>query len=181
MSESNAQFWLGEFDKLISKRIPRNCSADAYVFCDAGQLRLGVAVIEFSTTATFTSTPEWLDAILGQEDSLENVDGVGLFETEMYVSEMHGGHGGGKTSSFKRCLFLKNIGDTEIANCLITAIDTRPSPLCYLHLLHGGGAIGDLAVDATAFGCRDWDFACVIAGVWPRDHDGTEDAHSAVQ
>ncbi|KAH8727340.1 hypothetical protein GQ44DRAFT_703995 [Phaeosphaeriaceae sp. PMI808] len=31
----------------------------------------------------------------------------------------------------------------------------------------------DVAADTTAFGCRDWDFACVITGVWPRDQDGS--------
>lgn len=43
------------------------------------------------------------------------------------------------------------------------------------------GAVGDVAADATAFGCRDWDFACVITGVWPRDQDGTKAAQSAVR
>jgi hypothetical protein len=35
---------------------------------------------------------------LGPEDNFKAVDGVGLFETEMYMFGMHGGHGGGKTS-----------------------------------------------------------------------------------
>lgn len=93
---------------------------------------------------------------------------------------MHGGHGGGKTSSFKRCLFLKNIGESDVANTLVAAVENRPTPLCYLHLLQGGGAAGDVAANATAFGCRDWDFACVITGVWPRDQDGTEAARITV-
>ena len=109
------------------------------------------------------------------------MDGVGLFETEMYMSGMHGGHGGGKTSSFKRCLFLKRIGAVSVADRLVAAIETRPSPLCYLHLLQGSGGVSDVAADATAFGCRDWDFACVVTGVWPRDQDGTEAARSAVR
>jgi adenine phosphoribosyltransferase len=109
------------------------------------------------------------------------VDGVGLFEAEMYMSGMHGGHGGSRTSSFKRCLFLKDIGAQEVTNSLVTAIKTRPSPLCYLHLLQGGGAVGDVAADATAFGCRDWDFACVVTGAWSRHQDGTEVARAAVR
>lgn len=119
--------------------------------------------------------------ILGPEDNVKLVDGVGLFETEMYMSGMHGGHGGGKTSSFKRCVFVKNIGEAKVANMLVAAMENRPSPLCYIHLLQGGGAVGDVAADATAFGCRDWDFACVITGVWPRDQDGTEAARSAMR
>lgn len=43
-----------------------------------------------------------------------------------------------------------------------------------MHLLQGGGAVHDIPADATAFGCRDWDFACVITGIWARDQDGTE-------
>src|SRR2546421_5585219 len=140
-------------------------------------------MFESSTTRlTFaTRTPTPVGAIWGAEDDFKAVDGVGLFETEMYVSKMHGGHGGGKTSSFKRCLFLKRIEAVNVADRLVAAVETRPSPLCYLHLLQGGGAVGDVAADATAFGCRDWDFACVITGVWPRDQDGTEAARSAVR
>ncbi len=93
------------------------------------------------------------------------MDGVSLFETEMYVSRMHGGHAGGKTSSFKRCLFLKRPGEANVANRLIAALETRPSPLCYLHLLQGGGAVGDVTADATAFSYRDWDFTYVITGI----------------
>jgi adenine phosphoribosyltransferase len=173
---------LSEFD-LVATKLHRNCSADAYLYWDAGQVHLGVTMIETSTatpaSATPTTTP--IGAIWGLEDNLKSVDGVDLFETEMYMSGMHGGHGGGKTSAFKRCIFLKRIGEENVANRLVAAIETRPSPLCYLHLLHGGGAVGDVEADATAFGCRDWDFACVITGVWPRNQDGTEFARSAVR
>ncbi|KAK3171718.1 hypothetical protein OEA41_003802 [Lepraria neglecta] len=157
-----ARLRLSDFDKLVARKLHWNCSADAYLYWDAGQLHLGV---QFG----------------GLEDDFKAVDGVSLFETEMYVSGMHGGHGGGKTSSFKRCLFLKRIGEANVADRLVAAVETRPSPLCYLHLLQGGGAVGEVAADATACGCRDWDFACVITGVWPRDQDGTEAAQSAVR
>ena len=178
-----ARLRLSDFDKLVARKLPWNCSADAYLYWDAGQLHLGVTMFESSTTRlTFAApTPTPVGAIWGLEDDFKVVDGVSLFETEMYVSGMHGGHGGGKTSSFKRCLFLKRIGEANVADRLVAAVETRPSPLCYLHLLQGGGAVGDVAADATAFGCRDWDFACVITGVWPRDQDGTEAARSAVQ
>ena len=178
-----ARLRLSDFDKLVARKLPRNCSADAYLYWDAGQLHLGVTMFESSTARlTFaTRTPTPVGAIWGPEDDFKAVDGVGLFETEMYVSGMHGGHGGGKTSSFKRCLFLKRIGAVNVADRLVAAVETRPSPLCYLHLLQGGGAVGDVAADATAFGCREWDCACVITGVWPRDQDGTEAARSAVR
>lgn len=122
-----------------------------------------------------------MEEFWGPEDNSKAVDAVGLFETEMYRSAMHGGHGGGKTSAFKRCLFLKRIGEAKVADSLVAAVKTRPSPLCYLHLLQGCGAVSDVATDATAFGCRNWDFACVITGVWPRDQDGTEAARAVMQ
>ncbi|KAF2187516.1 hypothetical protein K469DRAFT_629357 [Zopfia rhizophila CBS 207.26] len=180
--DREARLRLSDFDKLIARKLPRNCSADAYLYWDAGQLHLGMTIFESSTTrpTSATFTPTSVDVIFGPEEDLKAVDGVGLFETEMYVSGMHGGHGGGKTSSFKRCLFLKGIGEANVADRLVAAVEARPSPLCYLHLLQGGGAVSDVAAEATAFGCRDWDFACVITGVWPRDQDGTEAARSAV-
>ncbi|SLM37871.1 phosphoribosyl transferase domain protein [Lasallia pustulata] len=177
-----ARLRLSDFDKLVARKLPRNCSADAYLYWDAGQLHLGVTMFESSTTRLNFATPKPtpVGAIWGPEDDFKAVDGVGLFETEMYLSGMHGGHGSGKTSSFKRCLFLKGIGEANVADRLVAAVETRPSPLCYLHLLQGGGAVRDVVANATAFGCRDWDFACVITGVWPRDQDGTEAARSAV-
>jgi adenine phosphoribosyltransferase len=174
-----AQLRLSDFDKFVASKLPRNFSADAYLYWENNQLRLGVTMFESSRSGLTFGTPKPIGTILGPEDNLKTVDSVGLFDTEMYMSGMHGGHGGGKTSSFKRCLFLKRIGD--VANILVAAVETRPSPLCYLHLLQGGGAVGDVAADATAFGCRDWDFACVVTGVWARDQDGSEAARAAVQ
>jgi len=106
-------------------------------------------------TPTLTPAPTPIGTVLGPEDNFKAVDSVGLFDTEMYMFGLHGGHGGGKTSSFKRCLFLKRIGAVSVADILVAAVETRPSPLCYLHLLQGGGAVSDVAADATAFGCRD--------------------------
>ena len=180
-----ARLRLSDFDELVARKLPQNCSADAYLYWDTDQMYLGVTMFESLTNGltfeTSTPMPTLVGTILGQEDNFKIVDGVGLFETEMYMSGMHGGHGGGKTSSFKRCLFLKLIGAVNVADILVAAVETRPSPFCYLHLLQGGGAVGDVAADATAFGCRDWEFACVVTGVWPRDQDGTEAAQAAVR
>ncbi|KAL6411865.1 adenine phosphoribosyltransferase [Ilyonectria robusta] len=179
-----ARLKLSYFEKSVAGKLPRNCSADAYLYWDRGQLHLGVTMLEASTTGLAgapTPPPTPISAFLGPEDSFKTVDGVGLFDTEMYMSQMHGGHGSGRTSSFKRCVFLKDIGAVIVADKLIAAVETRPSSLCYLHILHGGGAVSDAAAADTAFGCRDWDFACVVTGVWPRDQDETEPARSAVR
>lgn len=159
----------------VARMLPRHCSADVYLYCEDDQLRLGVTEFYSSaaplTSTTSTPTPTWISEIFGRVESHRIVDSVGLFDTEMYMSGMHGGHGGGKTSSFKRCFFLKDIGSAHVAGILVAAVKNRPSPLCYLHLLQGGGAVGDVGAEATAFGCRDWDFACVVTGVWPRERD----------
>jgi adenine phosphoribosyltransferase/phosphomevalonate kinase len=179
-----AQHKLSNFDTEVASKLSRDCSADAYLYWEGGQLHLGVTMVRSTATTISVQCPlsTTICSVLGaEEDGVEFVDGVGLFETEMYVSRMHGGHGGGKTSSFKRCLFLRNIGERKVAERLVAAVEGRPSPLCYLHLLQGGAAISDLAADASAFGCREWDFACVITGVWPRDRDGTEVARAAVE
>nr|CEG04684.1 unnamed protein product [Fusarium clavum] len=179
-NDTEARLKLRQFDQ-CSRTLPRHCSADAYLYSDTAQMHLGVTSFESATTQLPSPSSTLLRTALGPEDSLETVDSVGLFETEMYMSRMHGGHGGGKTSSFKRCLFLKQIGATNITNILVAAIKTRPSPLCYIHLLQGGGAVSDVGVDATAFGCRVWDFACVITAVWPYGQGGTELALGAVR
>jgi adenine phosphoribosyltransferase len=176
-----ARLKLSDFDELVASKLARNFSADAYLYWDNDQLLLGVTMFESSRSSLGFEMPKLVTTILGPENNLKVVDSVGLFDTEMYMSKMHGGHGGGKTSSFKRCLFLKSIGAVAIADILVTAIRTRPSQLCYIHLLQGGGAVGDGAADATAFGCRDWDFACVVTGVWPRDQYGTEVGRAAVR
>ncbi|KAH6613026.1 phosphoribosyl transferase domain protein [Boeremia exigua] len=184
-SRIEAQHKLSSLDTEVASKLSRDCSADVYLYWDDDRLHLGVTMIVFTTTmptAAKCSFSAAISSVLGaEESSVKSVDGVGLFDTEMYVSKMHGGHGGGKTSSFKRCLFLKGIGDWKVAERLVAAVEGRPSALCYLHLLQGGGATSDIAANANAFGCRDWDFACVITGVWPRDQDGTEVARAAVK
>lgn len=175
-----ARSMLNTFEE-SAKKLSLNYSADAYLYSDKGKMHLGVAMFECSTTGLTVETPTPTHTTFGPEHSFKAVDGVGLYDTEMYICGMHGGHGSGKTSSFKRCVFLKDIGVERVSDTLVTAIETCPSQLCYLHLLQGGGAVGDVPVDATAFGCRDWDFACVVTGVWPRDQDETEAARAAEQ
>lgn len=175
-----AESKLQEFDQLANK-LPRYCSADAYLYWEQNKLHLGASLCESSTTGFTCESLPLARAIFGHEGSAQIVDGIGMFDTEMYMFGMHGGHAGGKTSAFKRCLFLKNIGADGIVDLLYTAVEDRPSPNCYLHLLQGGGAIGDVAAGDTAFGCRDWDLACVITGVWRRNEDNTASARAAVE
>ncbi|UPK94250.1 hypothetical protein LCI18_005185 [Fusarium solani-melongenae] len=172
----DTQFHLDSLN-VAAKGLPRECSVDGYLFYEGNELRLGVTTFE---TEQVPRTPVF-GALFGPEIDSKLMNGVELFDNEMYMSKMHGGHGGGKTSSFKRCIFLKSVGDVKTADILVDAVKNHPSPLCYLHLLHGGEAVSDVAETATAFGCRDWTFACVVTAIWPRDQDGTEAARAAVQ
>ncbi|KAL4883397.1 hypothetical protein BJY04DRAFT_206357 [Aspergillus karnatakaensis] len=159
---------LNDFQNMIARKLPCNASADAYLYHEHGRLHLGVTVIECYTKDYVQSdvTLSAERAFLGQNEHRCLTDSVGLFEAGMYMSGMHGEHGGGKSSSFKRCL-------------LVAAVENRPSPFCYLHLLHGGGAVSKVLPEETAFGCRDWEYACVITGVWSRDQDSCEIARDA--
>lgn len=180
---------LSDFDKLVARKLSRNCSADAYLYWHANQLHLGVIMFESFTTrrafatSTFTPTftPTPVGAIWEPGDDFKIVDDVDLFEADMYVFGMHGEHDDDKIFSFKRCLFLKGIEEANVVDRLIAAVETRLSPLCYLHLLQGGEAIDDVAIDVTAFNCQDWNFVCVIIDVWTRDRDDIEVARSAMR
>ncbi|KAH1973046.1 hypothetical protein KXV92_004863 [Aspergillus fumigatus] len=177
----DAQLQLGNFDQSLASRLPANCCADAYLYWEDGRTHLGVTLFECFTPADGLEPLSRLSLPMGSEHSSKTMDGVEVFDADMYMSGMHGGHSGSKTSSFKRCLFLKDIGARNITEILARAIRTRPSPLCYLHFLHGGGAVDSVAIDASAFGCRGGDFACIVTGVWPRKDEGTEIARDVVQ
>lgn len=180
-NDMEALSWLSKLNIHASPEMSAHCSADAYLFSDASQLYLGVTTFQVHTVNPL-ETPKRtsLMNVLGLEHTSQIVDGVGVFNTEMYMSGMLGGHGSGKTNSFKRCLFLRNIGAANVSEILVKALKSRPSLLCYLHLLQGGKAVKDVGADASAFGCRDWDFACVITSVWVRDQDGTGSAQAAI-
>ena len=79
--------------------------------------------------------PTPIDAIWGPEDDFKAIDGVSLFETEIYVSKIYGGHSDGKTFLFKRYIFLKYIGETNVVKRLIAAIKIRPLLFYYFYLL----------------------------------------------
>ncbi|KAL8362969.1 hypothetical protein RB601_008979 [Gaeumannomyces tritici] len=175
---AEAHHKLVKLDEAIGK-LERIKAADVYLFSNNDQSRLGMTLYSPSAVGERMDETEGVIPILGHHNQvIKEVDAMRLFETDMYMKLMHGGHGGNKFSAFKRCVFLKSISDKAVRNELLAALDTRPSPYCYIHLVHaGGGAVSDVEVGATAFGCRDWRFACNIAGVWQRaDADTDADA-----
>ncbi|RKK77308.1 hypothetical protein BFJ69_g6308 [Fusarium oxysporum] len=157
----NAEETLANVSRDVSSQYPHGISSD----CEGGQMRCGMT--------TFLCSLEGVSHDSSKGLLLETVDAIELFDREMYISKMHGGHGGGKTSAFKRCVFLKDMANTGAIKVLIPATKDGPTPYCYFHLAHGGKAVRNTAPEDTAFGCIDWDFACVVTGVWPREYDGT--------
>ncbi|KNB08901.1 hypothetical protein FOXG_20089 [Fusarium oxysporum f. sp. lycopersici 4287] len=131
----------------IDHRMPFATNMMRNYYCEGGQMRCGMT--------TFLCSLESVSHDSSKGLLLETVDAIELFDKEMYISKMHGGHGGGKTSAFKRCVFLKDMANTGAIKVLIPATKDGPTPYCYFHLAH------------------DWDFACVVTGVWPREYDGT--------
>ncbi|KAF4436668.1 adenine phosphoribosyltransferase [Fusarium acutatum] len=111
----------------------------------------------------------------------KTVDAIELFDKEMYVSKMHAGHGGGKTSAFKRCVFLKDTARPGTMKVLMSAARDGPTPYYHSNLVHDGKAVRDIAPEDTVFGCRDWDFACVVTGVWLREYDGKRIADAVIR
>ncbi|OAQ67664.2 phosphoribosyl transferase domain-containing protein [Pochonia chlamydosporia 170] len=180
--DAQASLKLRAFDELVTTQLPQSCSAEAHMYFEDDQLRFGVHICESSTTETTPSHVTGMSAVteLEPDEDVKGLDGVEVFEHEMCVVRLRGGYGS-KTSSFKRCIFLKYVGSPHISTHLITALKTRPTPMCYLQLRHVGGAVKAVSAGATAFGCRDWNFAFVISGVWPRHQDNTETARSAVR
>ncbi|TGO43870.1 hypothetical protein BOTNAR_1136g00010 [Botryotinia narcissicola] len=176
--ETEAGLKLGDVNS-IARNLTRSFSIDAYIYSDENQLHLGVTMFQASADKSF-EMPPLVSSILGPVKQCKEVDGFGLFETEMYMSTMLGGHSG-KSSSFKRCLFFNNIEDVQIVDILRAAIQNRTTPFCYLHLLQCGGAARDNTTKDSAFGCRDFEFACVITGVWPRTQTETEVVRTTIQ
>lgn len=87
---------INEFDELIAKEVPRNCSVDAYLFCDEDKLHLGVTTFESSTNgfaskeqdAAIIATRTHVNANLSPgATALKNVDSLGLFETDVHVRD----------------------------------------------------------------------------------------------
>ncbi|KAK1140999.1 hypothetical protein N8T08_009656 [Aspergillus melleus] len=181
----HAQHEMSAFDQALAGQLPENCSADAYLYWEDGRMHLGVTVFECSIPGRDVEPLSHVSLPMGPTSGTEHtprlMNGVEVFNAEMYISRMHGGHGGNKTSSFKRCLFLNSISSRKIFETLVRAIGTRPSPFCYVHLLHGGEAVNKVTPDMTAFGCRGWNYACIVTGVWSRTDDTVRNSRDVVQ
>ncbi|KAK5654377.1 hypothetical protein OQA88_7286 [Cercophora sp. LCS_1] len=124
-------------------KLPPQVSKYVYLYEHDGRPQLCVSVYEIPAVAS--------SAALLYDTELEVWDGTELFSAEFYMS-MHGHSGGAKTSSFKRCVFLKHTA--TLPDMLADVFTKRPSTDCYFHLIHGGGAIRDVPAYDSAFGAE---------------------------
>ncbi|KAF5595128.1 phosphoribosyl transferase domain protein [Fusarium subglutinans] len=169
----NAEETLRNLSRDVSSKYPDCISSDFYLYCEGGKICCGMT--------NFSCSLEGVSQDVSTGPPPKIVDAIELFDTEAYVSKMHQGHGGSKTSAFKRCVFLKDIANTNTMKVLISATRDGPTPYCYLNFVHGGKAVRHAAPQDTAFGCRDWDFACVVTGIWPREYDGKPIADAVIR
>lgn len=56
-NDLEARLHLSKFDNHIAGNLPRNCSADEYLYWDVGRLHLGVTMFESSTTGFAVARP----------------------------------------------------------------------------------------------------------------------------
>lgn len=118
-NDTEAQNTLHDFDTGLARDLHWNSSADVYLFTQDGKLHMSLTRVELASRAHFPDLESVIVNEKYQGSELKIVNGMGLFDTELYMFGMHGGHAGGKTSAFKRCIFLKDIGDTKLASRLI--------------------------------------------------------------
>ncbi|CAI6336791.1 unnamed protein product [Periconia digitata] len=157
-------------------------SADAYLFMEGDQLKLGVTLIctDQSVHASSQDVVNTMRDIFGDEKSITDQTEENLLRSATFMSTFHDGHDGGKKSAFKRSVFLNSIGSEPLITHLTEAVEAAPNDLCYIELVLGGGQISRVAPSATAFGCRNWEFACVVTGIWPRDNETSAMSERAV-
>eukprot|EP00899_Mesostigma_viride_P018322 jgi/Mesvir1/26491/Mv16157-RA.1 len=115
-------------------------------------------------------------------DAASRVDLCALFELEVYMTSMRPerieGEPPGAVDSFKRSLMLSTatlVASRAMRDELLAALGAAPSQLCYVHVVHAGGAARTPPFP-NAFGVREWDLLAVVTGVWPRQQPRRREA-----
>ncbi|KAK1865503.1 hypothetical protein I4F81_008034 [Pyropia yezoensis] len=171
--------------------LPRDATADAFLYAASGRVRLSVAAFETGAAhqavgaaarggppplaapvhAALTATPA-LAAHLWDEPPAV-VSPAALPDAELYMTDtMDPPAPAGapaarprKWRSAKACVLVPPLSPA-LAAALAAAAAGAP-PGCYVHLLHAGGAAAAVPPAATAFGCRAWEWAAVVTARWP--------------
>ncbi|KAJ5627334.1 hypothetical protein N7528_004761 [Penicillium herquei] len=168
----------GRFREFLTQARSKWHSEDAYISSSYDHARIDVTRFEITDSGTSFRplTHGQMPAYVAHgaiESEIEILDGFELFEYEKHMAEEQESQAPGKISAFKRCVFLSKQKALHFAEYLVDAFRTRGTDLSYIHILHCGGEVCSIPSGDTAFGCREWEYAIVITGVWPREEDNT--------
>jgi phosphomevalonate kinase len=166
----------------VAERLPEDCCLDGFLFWSShDQLSFSTSHFEFSEQATAT------DIVLKNVEANANLEvssintPTDLYNRELYITKAFapervlrlGEDVPEKLRSKKRCLFLPPLTHDH-EKIFLDMIKQAPTKWSYVHFLQGGGAVGNIPPEVTAFGCRDWLFAAVITARWPAGDDKAE-------
>lgn len=166
--------------------LPRDATADAFLYRAAGRVRLTVAAFETGDehqdgAAAGGGCPPLGESVHAalmadvvpaehcRDEHPAVLTPVQLPDAELYMTDTMdppapAGGGRRKWRSAKRCVLVPPLSP-HLAAALAAATAAAP-PGCYIHLLHAGGAAAAVAPAATAFGCRGWEWAAVVTARW---------------
>ncbi|GAB0495393.1 hypothetical protein MMPV_006693 [Pyropia vietnamensis] len=184
--------------------LPREVTADAFLYAAAGRLRLSTAVFDTGDEHQVDGDTERTCCSLGGsvhtalttgdaaaqllwEDPPAVLATTQLPDAELYMTTTmdppppsHAVHLAVAASRLKwrsaqRWVLVPALAP-PLAMALVVASAAAP-PGSYIHLLHAGGAAAAVPPAATAFGCRNWEWAAVITARWavaicPPSEDG---------
>jgi phosphomevalonate kinase len=176
----------------VAERLPEACCLDGFLFWSShDQLSFSTSHFEISEQATATDNrPRSIDAIvLNNVEANVNLEVSSintpsdLYDREFYMTKAFapervlrlGEFVPEKLRSKKRCLFLPPLTHDH-EEIILDIIKQAPTKWSYVHFLQGGGAVGNIPQEMTAFGCRDWLFAAVITARWPVGDDKAEES-----
>lgn len=68
-------------------------------------------------------------------------------------------------------LWLDGEATPDVVEAMVTLVRQAPTPWCRLEFQHVGGALADVAEDASAMSGRSAEHSAVITAMWPADSD----------
>eukprot|EP00804_Cyclotella_cryptica_P002385 CCRYP_004089-RA/>CCRYP_004089-RA protein AED:0.36 eAED:-0.67 QI:0/0/0/1/1/1/2/0/1086 len=179
---------LGSYSSYATELQVSEC-IDAFLFFKADELVIATShfhLAEKEEDCHFTGRNIFLDHPCFKSSTHGNVMThklpSELYDHELYMTESFSVQSattkvypkGYKLLSVKKCLLFLTL-QGQIETELIESMKNAPTKWCYVHILHGGGKVKEVAPCLTSFCARRWNFAAVITGRWP---DGDEILHN---
>eukprot|EP00566_Odontella_aurita_P002632 CAMPEP_0113529340 /NCGR_PEP_ID=MMETSP0015_2-20120614/2340_1 /TAXON_ID=2838 /ORGANISM="Odontella" /LENGTH=956 /DNA_ID=CAMNT_0000427961 /DNA_START=356 /DNA_END=3223 /DNA_ORIENTATION=- /assembly_acc=CAM_ASM_000160 len=168
---------------LIAEKLPDTACLDGFIFWSSyDNMSFATSLFDLNASGELgrISLPyQHHSEVISHE--AEWLTPSGLFDRELYMTPTFDAERvlapdslpPRKLRSQKRCILLPPLDEVH-GSILFGAIKEAPTKHCYIHFLHGGGAVSRIPSAGTAFGHRKWSFAAVITGRWPDSNEGTE-------